>query len=494
MKKYALVIDEGTTGTRALVFDDKFNIVGNSYTEFTQYTPAENMVEHDAEEIYEKSVAMCKIAMENAGITAEEVACLGITNQRSTTLLWDKLTGKPLRRAIVWQDTRSASIVDELASTQLQKDMLEHCGMGFSCSTLGTHLKWLMDNVPGIKEALQTKDVLLGTIDTWLVWKLTGGAVHAVASSNASAMCSLDCENISWYAPMFAELGIPMHILPQIKNEADDYGVTTVFGAPIPITGVIADQQSALYAQECRTAGTVKCTNGTGTFLDINIGTNYTPPAPGLTTMVAWTIGGKPTYMFEGFLHVTGSAVQWLRDGLGIIETSAQTEEIARSVPDTNGVYFVSTLAGMNIPEYDPYARGMITGITRGTTRAHLVRATLDSIALGVADIMEAVHKGKGIKISELKIDGGASKNNLLAQMMADYIDATIYRPASVEATSLGAAEMAFLGAGIYKEEDFVGLLNYDGVFKPEMSPQERENCLMMWHRATKRAKRWLVE
>ena len=235
MKKYALVIDEGTTGTRALVFDDKFNIVGNSYTEFMQYTPSENMVEHDAEEIYEKSVAMCKIAMEKAGITAEEVACLGITNQRATTLLWDKLTGKPLRRAIVWQDTRSASIVDELVSTQLQKDMLEHCGGGFTCSTVGTHLKWLMDNDPDIKEALQTKDVLFGTIDTWLVWKLTGGAVHAVASSNASAMWGLDCKNISWYAPMFAELGIPMHILPKSKMRRTTTASPPSLARPSPL-------------------------------------------------------------------------------------------------------------------------------------------------------------------------------------------------------------------------------------------------------------------
>ena len=496
MKNYILVIDEGTTGTRALIFDRQFNIVANSYTEFTQYTPAENMVEHDAEEIYEKSVVMCKSAMEKANIIPEEIAAIGITNQRATYTFWDKNTGKPIHRAVVWQDNRVADIVDDLRAnnTALFNDIVEHCGKAVVSFTAVPVTYWLCQNVPGFKERLDSGDVLIGTIDTWLVWKLTEGRVHAIASSNASATGCYDIVKHEWYQPFFEAYGLSSACYPVVKNEADDYGYTTVLGGSIPIRGVIADQQSALYAQGCHTPGTVKCTNGTGTFLDINIGHVFKSAPGGLDGGIAWTLDGQTTYLYEGLQGVTGSAIQWLRDGLQIIETSPESEAIARSVPDTNGVYFVTALTGTNMPVYDPYARGLIAGISRGTTRAHIVRATLESIALGLADIMEAVHANSGIKIQEIKIDGGASKNNLLAQMMADYINATIYRPASVEATSLGAAQMAMLGAGLAEEKDFENALVLDRVFKPEITPEQRANTLMMWHRATKRAHRWLLE
>ncbi|MGI6193525.1 MAG: FGGY family carbohydrate kinase [Christensenellales bacterium] len=494
MRNHILVIDEGTTGTRALIFDKDFNIVSVSYTEITQYTPAENRVEHDFDEIYEKSVDMCQKAMEKAKLTAEDIACIGVTNQRCTYALWNKHTGEVLGRGIVWQDTRAAHIVDAIDMNRYMTEVRTHIGTFPASCRIHIVLKWLMDNDPAAAEAIKSGDYIIGTIDTWLIWKLTGGKVHAISSSNATSAGAFDMKNNCWYAPLFKEYGVPMHVLPEVRDEDANYGETTVFGATIPITGAIADQQSSLFGQNCRVAGTAKCTNGTGTFMDINTGDAFNVPPMALDYMSAWTLSGKRMYVAEGMMAVTGSAVQWLRDGLGIITSSAETETLAASVQDTNGVYFCINLAGMSVPYYDPYSRGTIFGITRGTTKAHIVRATLEGIAFGLADIMEAIENGLNIKMKAIKIDGGASQNNVLAQMFADYIDCDIFRPDSAEATALGAAQVAALGAGLYTLENLPDPLKYDRVFKPAMDPAVRAANIKNHKKAVERQLGWLKD
>lgn len=493
MKKYVLVIDEGTSGTRALIFNQKLQIVAQSYEEFTQYTPSEDKVEHDAVEIYEKSVAMCQKAIGEAMISPEEIACIGITNQRATCLVWDKLTGEPLYNAIVWQDTRTAAFCQELNAGEWGEKARKTTGWTLGPVYSSMMLNWYINNVPLIKEKIATGEALFGTIDTWLIWKLTGGKKHAVSYSNASVMGSLDLRTGKWYEEFLAFLGIDTKIFPEIITDSGDYGVVQkdILGAEIPITGVIADQHAALFAQGCRTAGTGKITNGTGSFLDINVGTECVISDQGLNTVIAWKLGDVMTYALEGYESVTGSAVQWLRDGLEVIAESSDTEALARSVEDTNGVYFVPALAGLSAPYHDPFARGTIFGITRGTKKAHLIRATLEGIAFRLKDIMDVVANEAGIKMKAIRIDGGASKNNLLAQMMADMMDVQVDRPFSVEATSLGAAEMAGLYVGLWKEVDFDAALTIEASFTPEIVAEKRNKAYDGWQEAIKRSMNW---
>lgn len=493
MGKYVLVIDEGTTGTRALIFNEKLQIVAQSYEEFTQYTPSEDKVEHDAVEIYEKSVKMCRNAIGEAMISAEEIACIGITNQRATCLLWDKLTGEPLYNAIVWQDNRTADFCKELNEGEWGEKARKTTGWTVAPVYSSLMLNWYINNVPGVKEKIASGDVLFGTIDTWLIWKLTGGKKHAVSYSNASVMGSLDLKTGKWYEEFLDYLEIDTKIYPEILTDAGDYGKTDkeIFGAEIPITGDIADQHAALYAQGCRTSGTGKITNGTGSFLDINVGKDCVISNQGLNTVIAWKIGDEKYYALEGYEAVTGSSVQWLRDGLEIIADSSETENLARSVEDTNGVYFVPALAGLSAPYHDPYARGTILGITRGTKKAHVVRATLEGIAFRLKDIMDVVSREAGITMKTIRIDGGASKNNLLAQMMSDMMDVQVDRPFSVEATSLGAAELAGLYTGLWTEEDFDAALTIDASFKPEISDEKRSKLYNGWKEAIKRSMNW---
>ena len=495
MEKYVLVIDEGTTGTRALIFNQKLQIVAQSYEEFTQYTPSEDKVEHDALEIYDKSVAMCKKAIGEAMISPEEITCIGITNQRATCLVWDKNTGEPLYNAIVWQDTRTAAFCQELNAGEWGEKARKTTGWTLAPVYSSMMLNWYINNVPIIKEKIEAGEALFGTIDTWLIWKLTGGKKHAVSYSNASVMGSLDLKTGQWYDEFLSYLGIDTKVFPEIITDAGDYGNTekAILGAAIPITGVIADQHAALFAQGCRTVGTGKITNGTGSFLDINVGTECVISDQGLNTVIAWKIGDTMTYALEGYESVTGSAVQWLRDGLEVITESGETETLARSVEDTNGVYFVPALAGLSAPYHDPYARGTIFGITRGTKKAHLVRATLEGIAFRLKDIMDVVGKEAGIKMKTIRIDGGASKNNLLAQMMADMMDVQVDRPFSVEVTSLGAAEMAGLYTGLWKEEDFEAALTIDASFIPEITDEKRNKAYAGWQEAIKRSMNWNV-
>jgi glycerol kinase len=494
MKKYVLVIDEGTTGTRALIFDKEFNIVASSYEEFTQYTPAEDKVEHDAMEIYNKSIQMCKNAMGEADISADEIASIGITNQRATCVVWDKNTGEPLYNAIVWQDTRTAKECNEINETEWGEKARKATGWTLSPVYSSMMLKWYLENVPEIKEAVDKGDALFGTIDTFIIWKLTGRKKHAVSFSNASVMGSYNLNTNEWYTEFLDYLGIPVSVFPEVVDDSGDYGVTypDLFGASIPIGGDIADQHAALYAQGCREAGTGKITNGTGSFLDINIGEECVISDQGLNTVIAWKIGDKIMYALEGYEAVTGSAIQWLRDGLEIITESKETEEMALSVPDSNGVYFVPALAGLSAPYHDAFARGTMFGITRGTTRAHVVRATLEGISYRLKDILDAVEKETGVKMKNVRIDGGASKNNFLAQTMADMLDTKVDRPLSVEATSLGAAQMAGLAAGFWQESDFEDALTIEKSFGPVISAEVRDEKYAGWQDAIKRSMYWM--
>lgn len=496
MKKYIMVIDEGTTGTRALLFDRDFNIAAQSYEEFTQYTPAEDKVEHDAMEIYEKSVAMCKKVMAQAGISGDQIEAIGITNQRATCVVWDKNTGIPYYNAIVWQDVRTAADCDRINHSEWGDKARRATGWTVAPVYTSMMLKWYMENVPEIKEAIDNEDALIGTIDTWLVWKLTGGRIHAVSCSNASVMGSLDLSTGEWYGEFLDYLGVPVGIYPEIRADCGSFGSTKkeLFGAEIPITGVIADQHAALFAQGCRTEGTADITNGTGSFLDINVGKHCVISEEGLNTVIAWKIGDEVTYALEGYEGVTGSAIQWLRDGIKIIDASPKTEEMALSVPDSNGVIFVPALAGLSAPYHDPFTRGTMFGLTRGTTREHVARATLEGITYRLKDILNAVEKESGVKMKDIRIDGGASNNNFLAQNMADMLNAQVNRPASVEATSLGAAEMAALATGFWSLEDMDRALSIDRSFEPRIDEAERERRYMQWQDAIKRSVGWMKE
>lgn len=491
MKQYVMVIDEGTTGTRAIIFDDKFQPIAQSYDEFVQYTPEENMVEHDAMEIYEKSVKMCREALEKASLSSSDIRCIGITNQRNTGLLWDKKTGEPLYHALVWQDSRMGEASKAIKESDFFNELLEVSGKNVTPHLDVLFLKWFMDNVEGAREKVENGDALFGTIDTWLVWKLTGGKVHATSFSNASSSGCMDVKNEKWFSKLFDYVGVPESVFPEIKSESADYGTTEILGTSIPITGVIADQQSALFAQGCVEPGSVKCTNGTGSFLDINVGTTFATSTGGVDTLIGWKLGDTTTYAVEGFAAVTGSAVQWLRDGVKFIEKSSEVEALAASVEDSNGVYFVPGLIGLITPYQDPFARGLIIGITRGTTEAHIARATLEAIAFRIKDILNIAVE-QGIEISKIKIDGGASENNLLAQMIADYCNASVVRPKSVEATSLGAALMAALYMGDITLDKVEGIMESDAVFTPVIGEEEREEKYKIWKEAVNRSLNWI--
>ena len=495
MEKYVMVIDEGTTGTRALLYDKDFHIAGQSYEEFTQYTPSEDRVEHDAEDIYNKSVEMCCKAMEQVGATAEDISCIGITNQRATTVIWDKETGKQLCKAIVWQDTRTADRCAEINASEWGKKCKQTTGWTVAPVYSSLMIEWLMKNNEEVANKLKDGSALFGTIDTWLVWKLTGGKKHTISYSNASVTGSLNLKEGKWYTEFLDYLGIPVAIYPKLEEDSGDYGETIpeLFGSPIPITSCIADQHAALFAQGCRENGMAKLTNGTGSFIDLNIGENSVV-MDGADTVVAWKINGKICYAIEGYAAVTGSAVQWVRDGLKFIKSSGEIEALAESVPDTNGVYFVPALAGLGAPYWDPFARGMIIGLTRGVTNAHISRAVLQSLAFSIKDITDAIYDYTKTKVKDIRIDGGASKNNLLAQMFADYLDCRIVRPSSVEATSLGAAELAGMHTGFWKEEDLERAMVYDAEFSSQMEEEVREKSYSNYKDAVKRCSGWMAD
>ncbi|MDY7077560.1 MAG: glycerol kinase [Chloroflexota bacterium] len=491
--QYILVIDEGTTGTRALVFDRNSEIKAQAYTEFTQYHPAPDRVEHDAEEIWSATQAMVKHALAEAGLKPTDVAAIGITNQRATSVVWNRATGKPITPAIVWQDTRVADYIETIREEWAGK-VYRHIGWPLIPLYSSLSLHWIMDNVSGARALAEAGELAFGTIDSWLIHKLTGGKVHAISASNASAAGSYDHLNNEWYGEWLNFLGVPLALFPEIRDDSGVFGVTapSVLGAEIPITSALGDQQAALFGQGCLEPGTVKCTHGTGTFLDMNIGSEVVISENGLGTIIAWRMNGETTYGLEGLAAVTGSAVQWLRDGAKVIEASAETEALATSISGNDGVYFVPALAGLAAPYWDSFARGMIIGITQATTRAHIARATLEGIVYATKDFLETMRQASGVSITSIKVDGGAARNDFLMQFQADMLDAEVVRPINPEATSLGAAYMAGLAVGYWNSpaDCFVGQ-KVDRVFKPEMSAEERERLYGEWTEAVKRCMGW---
>lgn len=492
-KKYILVIDEGTTGTRALIIDRMSRIKGQAYTEFTQYNPAPDRVEHDAEEIWTATRSMIDAALRASSLSIDDIAAIGITNQRATTVVWDRASGKPVTPAIVWQDTRTAGYIETIRQAWAEKTYA-HTGWAIAPVYSSLSLRWILENVPGVRQQAEAGQLAFGTIDSWLIYKLTGGAAHAISASNASVTGSYDLLNNEWYTEWLDFLGIPLSLFPQVCDDSGLFGMADaqVLGAALPITGAIADQHAALFGQQCVAPGSVKVTHGTGTFMDMNIGSQPVISQNGLNTIIAWRRNGQTTYGLEGYAAVTGSAVQWLRDGTGMIASSSESEALATSVPDNGGVYFVPALTGLSAPYWDSFARGMIIGITRGTTRGHLVRATLEGIVYSTKDFLETMRRDSGVEIRSMKVDGGAARNDFLMQFQADMLDAEVVRPSVSEATSLGAAYMAGLATGYWESiEDCFAGQSIDRVFTPQMEPGERSRLYAGWTEAVKRSMGW---
>jgi glycerol kinase len=492
-EKYILVIDEGTTGTRALIVDRRSQIKGQAYTEFTQYNPQPDRVEHDAEEIWQASLRMIQQALAQSGLSVADLAAVGITNQRATTVVWERSTGRPITPAIVWQDTRTASFIETIREAWAEK-AYAHTGWALAPVYSALSLHWILENVPGARQKAEAGELAFGTIDAWLIYKLTGGKVHAIAASNASVTGSYDLLHDEWYAEWLDFLGVPLALFPQVHDDSGLFGLTdpAILGAELPISGAIADQHAALFAQQCIGPGTVKCTHGTGTFLDMNVGSQPAISHNGLNAIIAWRMDGQTTYGLEGYAAVTGSAVQWLRDGLRLIESSADSEALATSVADNGGVYFVPALTGLSAPYWDSFARGLIIGITRGTTREHLVRATLEGIVYATKDFLETMRRDSGVEIRSIKVDGGAARNNFLMQFQADMLDAEVVRPLNAEATSLGAAYMAGLAVGYWENPQacFAGQ-QIERVFQPQMKADDRQRLYGEWSAAVQRSMGW---
>jgi glycerol kinase len=491
--KHILVIDAGTTGIRAAVVDQDSHIRGQAYREFPQYNPAPDRVEQNPEEIWQTALAMIRASLRDSGLAATDIAAIGITNQRATTVVWDRKTSKPVAPAIVWQDTRTADYIETIRAEWADK-AYSRTGWALAPVYSSLSLRWILENCPTARSRAEAGDLAFGTIDSWLIYRLTGGRVHAISASNASVTGSYDLVANGWYEEWLTYLGLPLSLFPDVRDDSGDYGTTDpeLFGTAIPITGAIADQQAALFAQGCVEPGMVKCTHGTGTFLDMNTGPSLAISGHGLNTLIAWRMGGTISYGLEGYAAVTGSAVQWLRDGTGMIKDSAETEALAASVPDNGGVYFVPALTGLSAPYWDSYARGMIIGITRGTTREHLIRATLEGIVFATKDFLETMRRDSGVPITSIRVDGGAARNDFLMQFQADMLDAEVVRPRNAEATSLGAAYMAGLAIGYWPTpaDCFKGQ-EVDRTFTPAMSGEDRNRLYAEWTDAVQRCMGW---
>ena len=492
MAKHLLAIDQGTTGTTALVVTLEGETLGKKSVEFPQHFPQPGWVEHDPEQIWTSVGAAVGGAIAEAGIGAGEISAIGITNQRETTLLWDRSTGRPIFNAIVWQDRRTAAVCDRLKASGAEPLVRGRTGLVVDAYFSGTKIAWLLDNVAGARARAEKGELAFGTIDTFLVHRLTGGAVHATDVTNASRTLLMDLAKLTWDDEMLAMFEVPRSVLPKIVASAGHIGTTKGVGFlpdGIPITGIAGDQQAALFGQACFAEGDVKCTYGTGAFALMNVGATPTKSQHGLVTTVAWQIDGKTTYALEGSAFIAGAAVQWLRDGLGIIRTAADVETLARKCESSEGVAFVPALAGLGAPYWDQGARGTITGITRGTTAAHIARATLEGIALQVWDLVHAMTADAGRPLNVMKIDGGAAKNDLLAQFQADVASVEVVRPIEVESTGRGAAMLAGVGAGLSDLGAAARMVKLDRSFHPAISASERAAHLRRWEEAIRRTR-----
>ena len=456
MDKFILALDQGTSSSRAIVFDHEGKIRSTAQLEFTQYFPQPGWVEHDPMEIWASEAAVIAEAISKIGINGKDIAAIGITNQRETTIVWDAETGIPVHKAIVWQDRRTSAFCDELKERGLVDRIREKTGLIIDAYFSGTKIKWILDNVPGARERAEAGKLRFGTVDSWLVWQLTRGAVHVTDVSNASRTMLFNINTLQWDQELLDLLGVPASMMPSVRSSSEVYGYTktTIFAHEVPIAGIAGDQQSALFGQMCTEPGSVKNTYGTGCFLLMNTGEKPILSKNNLLTTVAWKIGETVNYALEGSIFVGGSVVQWLRDGLGIIRSSSEIEALATSVPDNGGVYFVPALTGMGAPYWDQYAHGVICGITRGTKAAHIARAALEGIAFQTMDIVAAMERDAGVKLAELKVDGGASRNNLMMQFQSDILGTSVIRPEVTETTAMGACYLAGLAVGYWSSLD----------------------------------------
>jgi glycerol kinase len=491
--KYLLALDQGTTSSRALVIDESGKVVAVAQKEFTQIFPQPGWVEHDPNEIWASQIGVAADALGRAGISAKDVSAIGITNQRETAVVWDRKTGEPIHNAIVWQDRRTAPICDKMKADGLESMITKKSGLVIDAYFSGTKVQWLLDNVPGARDKANRGELAFGTIDSWLIWKLTDGKVHVTDQSNASRTMLLNIYTRSWDDELLKALNVPRSMLPEVKGSSEVYGESTGILAGVPIAGIAGDQQSALFGQMCTKPGMAKNTYGTGSFMLMNTGTEGVPSKNKLLTTIAWGKGGKTEYALEGSVFITGAVVQWLRDGLKIIRTAPEVEELAASVPDNGGVYFVPGFVGLGAPHWDPYARGTIVGLSRGSTAAHIARAAVEGIAYQVADILLAMTADSGVKLAELRVDGGAAKNDLLMQFQADILGIPVVRPKETETTALGSAYLAALAVGYYKSlEELASHWAIDRTFEPKMSADQRQKLQSEWNKALGRAKGWV--
>lgn len=494
MTQYILALDQGTTSSRAIVFDHDGRIVAKAQQEFEQILPAPGLVEHDPEAIWTTQLDVARQAQAAASLSAADIAAIGVTNQRETTILWDRHTGRPVSNAVVWQSRISADICNRLKADGCEPAFRAKTGLLLDPYFSGTKIKHLLDTHDGLRRRAANGEILFGTVDSWLIWRLTGGRLHVTDFSNASRTLIFNIHTLDWDDELLGLLDIPRAMLPEVRPSSEVYGQTAAdwFGKPIPIAGDAGDQQAATFGQTCFAPGTAKNTYGTGCFMLMNTGDRPVPSQNNLLTTIGWCIGNETTYCLEGSVFIAGAVVQWLRDGLGIIKTSADIERLAAGVPNSGGVYFVPALVGLGAPHWDPYARGAIFGISRGTTAAHLARAAVEAMAFQTCDVLEAMQRDAGIRLAELKVDGGASINHALMQFQADMLGVRVCRPAVAETTALGAAYLAGLAVGYWQQpSEIVHHWSLDHEYLPAMPPAERSARFTRWHDAVRRSIGW---
>jgi glycerol kinase len=494
MPKYILALDQGTTSSRAIVFDHSGKMAGIAQKEFRQIFPEPGWVEHDPMEIWSSQQQVMEEAMDAAGLLAGDLAAIGITNQRETALAWDRQTGEPLCNAIVWQDRRTSRVCDDLKSRGFEGLIREKTGLVIDAYFSATKWKWILDNLPGAREKAGRGDLVFGTVDSWLIWNLTGGSVHVTDVTNASRTMLFNIHTLEWDTELMELFGIPEGVLPEVRSSSEIYGTcsTGLVTRRIPIAGIAGDQQAATFGQMCLSPGSVKNTYGTGCFILCQTGEKPVRSEHNLVTTIAWQLNGKTKYALEGSIFIGGAVVQWLRDGLGVIGTSSDVEKLAKSVDDNGGVYFVPAFTGLGAPYWDPYARGMIAGITRGVTAAHIARAALESIAFQVKDVIGAMEEDAGFKIKELKVDGGAAVNDLLLQFQSDLIGIPVIRPETIETTALGAAYLAGLAVGFWSDlEEIETQWKADRTFSCKISREAQKKLMEGWEKAVSRARSW---
>jgi glycerol kinase len=492
--KYILAFDQGTTSSRAIVFDRQGSIKAVAQKEFEQIFPRPGWVEHNPDEIWSSQAGVAAEAVTRARLNSDDIEAIGITNQRETAIVWSRRTGQPIYNAIVWQDRRTAGLCDRLKQEGHEPVFRQKTGLLIDSYFSGTKVRWILDNVDGARASAERGDLCFGTVDSWLVWKMTGGQLHMTDASNASRTLLYNIHTGEWDDELLEILRIPRSMLPEVRSSSEVYGHTAgnIFARPIPIAGIAGDQQAALFGQRCTERGMSKNTYGTGSFMLLNTGTEAVPSEHNLVTTVAWKIGDRIEYALEGSVFITGAVVQWLRDGLQIIRTSSEVERLAASVPDNGGVYLVPAFAGLGAPHWDPYARGTIVGITRGTTMGHIARAALEGIAYQVADVLDAMQADSGIDIKELRVDGGAGANNLLLQFQADILGVPVVRPKVLETTALGAAYLAGLATGYWENQDAITeQWQQDRAFEPQMDAGAAASLRNGWQRALERSRGW---